>query len=186
MSELVEIVAAVAVVGYVIGRQVIGEPLRGKRVVVLPGVLAVIGVLNLDGGQYPVRPVDVFCLVLGGLVVAGIGAGQGAVMRLERRDGFLWGQMPVRGLWLWVALIASRLLLTVLAGGLDAKAAASGATILLMLGINRLGQAAVIVVRAWAEGIPFAPEKDGSSFLADRPALNRGVRDVRRATRGRR
>lgn len=53
-----------------------------------------------------------------------------------------------------------------IADGVHAHVAASSATILLMLGINRLGQAAVVVPRALAAGIPFAPEKDGKVFMA--------------------
>jgi hypothetical protein len=35
-----------------------------------------------------------------------------------------------------------------------------------MLGLNRAAQALVVVPRAIAAGIPFAPEKDGSVFGA--------------------
>jgi hypothetical protein len=167
MSAPIEILAAIAVIAYVIGRQLTGEPLRGKRVVVLPVILTVIGAVDLGGSEHPVRPVDAVLLLVGAVVVAAIGLAQGAVMRLERRNGTLWGQMPVASLWLWLALVASRLMLTLLAVGLDAKAASAGSTILLMLGINRLGQAAVIVLRAVTSRIPFAPEKDGTSFLAN-------------------
>jgi hypothetical protein len=37
--------------------------------------------------------------------------------------------------------------------------------VLVVTGLNRLGQAAVIVPRAMRAGIPFAPEQDGSTFL---------------------
>ena len=47
MSEVIRVLAVVAVIGYVIGRQLMGEPLRGKRVVVLPVILAVAGVADL-------------------------------------------------------------------------------------------------------------------------------------------
>ena len=158
--------AVAAIVVYVIGRQLMGEPLRGKRLVVLPVVLAVIGVLDLKSNHHSVRPVDIACLVVGGAIVAGIGLAQGKMMRLEARDGALWAQLPVRGVWLWLALVASRLAMTVLALGLHAHVAASSSTILLMLGINRLGQAVVVAPRAFAAGVPFAPEKDGQPFLA--------------------
>ena len=36
----------------------------------------------------------------------------------------------------------------------------------MLLGINRLGQAAIVMRHALATGIPFAPEKDGRSFLS--------------------
>ena len=88
-------------------------------------------------------------------------------MRLEARNGSLWGQLPPQGLWLWLLLIVSRVLMIGVADGVHAHVAASSATILLMLGINRLGQAAVVVPRALSAGIPFAPEKDGKVFMAD-------------------
>jgi hypothetical protein len=43
-------------------------------------------------------------------------------------------------------------------------ASGSTAPLLFTLGLNRLGQGAVIAVRAMLAGIPFAPEKDGSTF----------------------
>jgi hypothetical protein len=166
VSDFISVIAVIAVVGYVISRQLTGEALRGKRVVLLPVILSVIGIADLGSNKVSVRPVDIVCLVVGGIVVAAIGAAQGAVTRLESRNGSLWGQLPVKGLWLWVLLILARVAMTLVADGLDAKVAASGATILLMLGINRLGQAAVVVTRSMAAGIPFAPEKDGRVFLA--------------------
>jgi hypothetical protein len=75
--------------------------------------------------------------------------------------------MPLRGLWLWVALVAWRVLIMALAARTGGHVAASTTTLLFTLALNRLGQAAVIVPRAIRAGIPFAPEKDGSTFLAD-------------------
>ena len=95
-----------------------------------------------------------------------IGIALGAMTRLERRDGYLWAQLPKRGLWLWAALIVSRLLVTGIAPADGAHVAAGTAAILLMLGLNRAAQALVVAPRAIAAGIPFAPEKDGSVFGA--------------------
>jgi hypothetical protein len=158
--------AAVAIVVYVIGRQLVGEPMRGRRLIVLPAILAVIGLIDLsNNGRHP-RPVDIVCIAVSAVIAAAIGLAQGRVMRLESRDGALWAQLPVKGLWLWLALIASRVAIIVVASGLHAHVVASTAPILLTLGINRLGQAAVIAARSISAGIPFAPEKDGQVFLA--------------------
>ncbi|BBA98061.1 hypothetical protein RVR_4104 [Actinacidiphila reveromycinica] len=164
---MIEVLAVIAIVAYVIGRQLLGESLRGKRVLLLPAILVIVGLTRLSGGGHHLHPVDVACLVVSGLVAAAIGAGQGAMMRLENRQGGLWGQMPPRGLVLWVALVGFRVAMTVLAGALGAHVAASSAPIVLLLGVNRLGQAAVITRRALAAGIPFARENDGSVFLSD-------------------
>ena len=166
MSDPLRILLIIAIVAYVIGRQLIGEPLRGKRVVVLPVVLTVIGFTDLNSSGHHVRPADVACLVVGGIAVALVGVAQAAALRIETRNGFLWGQMPVKALWLWLLLVATRLVTTLVADGVDAKVAASSSTILLMLGINRLAQAAVVVPRAMTAGVPFAPEKDGNSLFA--------------------
>jgi hypothetical protein len=166
VSEVIRVLAVIAIIGYVIGRQLLGEPLRGKRVVVLPVILAVVGAVDLDQHGHHVEPADVACLVASGLIAVTIGLLQGRMIRLESRNGALWGQMPVRGLWLWALLVGSRLIMTVIALAVDAKVAGSSAPILMLLGINRIGQAAIVMRHALATGIPFAPEKDGSSFLS--------------------
>jgi hypothetical protein len=165
VNELVRIALAIGIVGYVIGRQVLGEPLRGKRVVLLPVVLTVLGAVDLSHAAGPVGARDVVLLVAGVLVAAVVGVALGLRMELGEHDGFLWGRLPVRALWWWVGLLAARLVLAGVAGMTHAHLAASGSSILLTLGVNRLAQAAVVVLRAFDAGIPFAPEKDGTSFL---------------------
>jgi hypothetical protein len=166
VSEVIRVLAVIAVIGYVIGRQLMGEPLRGKRVVLLPVVLAVAGVADLGTHGRHVEPADVVFLVISGLIAVTIGLLQGRMIRLECRNGALWGQMPVGALWLWALLVGSRLIMTVIAHVVGAKVAGSSAPIIMLLGINRLGQAAVVMRHALATGIPFAPEKDGRSFLS--------------------
>lgn len=166
MHSVLTVLVAVGIVGYVIGRQLIGEPMRGKRLIVLPAVLTVIGAADLhSSGRHP-GAADVLCIALSIVVAIGIGLAQGRAMRLESRNGALWAQLPTRALWLWLTLVAARVAIMVLAHGLHARLAASSATILVTLGVNRLAQAAVVTLRAVNAGIPFAPEKDGQAFLA--------------------
>jgi hypothetical protein len=168
----IEILAVIGIIGYIIFRQVQGEPLRGKRAVLLPAILTVIGFMNLRGGGAHLASADITCLIVGTAGSAAIGLAFGAIMRLDSRGGYLWAQLPLRGLWLWGAMVAWRLVVILLATGLHAHVAASSATLLLSLGVNRLAQAAVIVPRAMAMGVPFAPEKDGKVFMAE--TFNRG------------
>jgi hypothetical protein len=174
----IEILAVIGIIGYIIFRQVQGEPLRGKRAVLLPAILTVIGFVNLhgDGGAH-LTAADIECLVVGVAGSAAIGLAFGAIMRLEGRGGYLWAQLPMRGLWLWAALAAWRVVVIFLATGMHAHVAASASTLLLSLGINRLAQAAVIVPRAMAMGVPFAPEKDGKVFMGDTFARGFGAHD---------
>jgi hypothetical protein len=96
VSEVIRVLAVIAVIGYVIGRQLTGEPLRGRRVVLLPVILAVAGAVDLGKHGRHLEPADGACLVISGLIAVTIGLLQGRMMRLEDRNGALWGQMPVR------------------------------------------------------------------------------------------
>jgi hypothetical protein len=161
----IEVLAVIGIIGYIIFRQVQGEPLRGKRALLLPAILTVIGVTDLHGANGAhLQAADVTALVIGTAGSAVIGLAFGAVMRLENRGGHLWAQLPVRGLWLWAAMVAWRVVAFGLADAMHAHVAASASTLLFSLGVNRLAQAAVIVPRAMAMGVPFAPEKDGKIF----------------------
>jgi hypothetical protein len=155
----IEILAVTGIIGYVIVRQVQGEPLRGKRTVLLPAVLTVIGLLNLRSGGTRLTGADMTCLVVGTAGSAVIGLAFGTVTRLRAR------------------LAAWRVAVMLLASGMHAHAGASSATLLFGLGVSRLAQAAVIVVRAMATGVPFAPEKDGRVFMADTFSRSPGSRD---------
>jgi hypothetical protein len=163
-----EILAVIAVIGFVIYQQVAGQVLQGKRLVVLPVVLTVVGFADLDGAGH-LHPADIAWLTAGAVGSLLIGLAFGAITRLQPRNGVLWAQLPLRGLWLWVGLAAWRVLNMVLADRTGAHVAASTTPLLFTLGLNRLGQAAVIVPRAMMAGIPFAPEKDGSTFSFGAP-----------------
>jgi hypothetical protein len=165
---LLTVLAAIGIVVYVIGQQLVGSALSGKRVVVLPAVLTVIGIVDISGSKSHPGATDIVLLVVSAAIAIAVGAGLGAMTRLERRDGYLWAQLPKRALLLWGGLIASRLVIAGIADVADAHVAAGTTAILLTLGLNRATQALVIVPRAIAAGIPFAPEKDGTVFGASR------------------
>ena len=158
-----EILVVIGVIGFVIYQQLAGQLLRGKRLIVLPAVLTVIGFLDLRG--HHLGSADIAWLAVGAAGSLLIGVAFGLITRLESRDGVLWGKMPPRGLWLWVALVAWRVVIMVLAHQTGAHVAASATPLLFTLGLNRLAQSGVIAARAMLSGIPFAPEKDGRTFL---------------------
>ena len=164
--SLLTVLAAIGVIVYVIGQQVAGGALRGKRVVMLPAALTVVGILEISSSKAHPDATDIVLLAVSAAIAIGTGAGLGMMTRLERRDGHLWAQLPKRGLWLWGGLLVSRLAVIGIAHGAGAHVAAGTAAILLMLGLNRAAQALVVVPRAITAGIPFAPEKDGTVFGA--------------------
>ncbi len=160
-----EVLAVIGIIGFVIYQQIAGQKLQGQRLVVLPVVLTIIGFAGLHGAKH-LHPADYVWLAVGAIGSLLIGLAFGAITRIGSRDGVLWAKLPLRGLWLWVGLIAWRGLIMVLAARSGAHVAASATPLLFTLGLNRLGQAAVIGSRAVLAGIPFAPEKDGGTFLS--------------------
>jgi hypothetical protein len=160
-----EILVVIGVIGFVIYQQVAGQAVAGRRLIVLPAVLTVVGFLDLDHAKH-LHSADIVWLTVGAVGSVLIGLAFGAITRLESRNGALWARLPLRGLWLWAALIGWRVLIAVIAAKSGAHVAASTTPLLFTLGLNRLAQAAVIATRAMAAGIPFAPEKDGRTFLS--------------------
>ena len=160
-----EILVVIGVVGFVIYQQVAGQAVQGKRLIVLPAILTVVGFIDLHNAKH-IDTADIVWLTVGAIGSLAIGLAFGAVTRLRERNGALWAQLPLRGLWLWAALIGWRVLVMVLAAKSGAHVAASTTPLLFTLGLNRLGQAAVIATRAMSAGIPFAPEKDGRTSLS--------------------
>jgi hypothetical protein len=172
-----ETLAVIGLIGFVIYQQLAGQLLRGRRLIVLPVVITVIGFLDLRG--HHLGSADIAWLTVGAAGSLLIGLAFGLITRLESRGGVLWGKLPPRSLWLWAGLLAWRVLVMVLAARTGAHVAASATPLLFTLGLNRVGQAVVIASRAMLAGIPFAPEKDGRTFLggafggADREATGR-------------
>ena len=162
--SILTVLVAVALIALILSRQLAGEAVRGRRLIVLPVVLSVIGIVQLSGQRSHPQASDILLIAISAAVAVAIGLGLGALTRLQAHDGHLWAQLPRRGLWLWGGLFASRLLITLIAQGAGAHLAAGSSAILLVLGLNRLAQALVVIPRALAAGIPFAPEKDGRVF----------------------
>src|ERR1700729_4174524 len=102
-----EIVVAIGVVGFVIYQQVAGQAGQGRGPIVRPAVVPVVGFLNLHAAKH-IHPADIVWLTVGAIGSLLIGLAFGAITRLQERNGALWSQLPLRGLWLWVGLIAWR------------------------------------------------------------------------------
>ncbi len=170
--SVLTVLVALGLIVYIIGQQVVGTPLRGRRVVLLPAILVVIGIVQLGSSKVHPDAMDVVLLLISAAVAIVIGVTLGLITRLERRNGHLWGQLPKSGLWLWAALIITRIAVTAIAHATGADLAASTDAILLTLGLNRAAQALIVVPRAIQAGIPFAPEKDGKVFAGSWFGLN--------------
>jgi hypothetical protein len=178
------VIVVLGVMIYSIGRQIAGEPLRVKRLIGLPAALTVIGIVDVASNKGPGPTVtDVVLIGVGCAINVVIGICHGRLMRLGSRDGYLWGQMPASVLWWWGAKIASGVVLDGIGHVLGAGLAITSAVMLLRLGVNRLAQAAVVALRAFATGIAFAPESDNrgagrnEGFLPETNGLLTEIRD---------
>ena len=76
-----EILAVIGVIGFVIYQQVAGQQVRGRRLVVLPAVLTIIGFLDLHGAKH-LHTADYLWLTVGAIGSLLIGLAFGAVTRL--------------------------------------------------------------------------------------------------------
>ena len=180
MSDIETVITIAVIMVYFVGRQIAGEPMHLKRLIGLPAALTAIGVVDVANskGPGPTR-LDIVLIVVGCAVNALIGMCQGRLMRLETRNGYLWGQMPKSVLWWWAAKIASGVVLDGIGHALGAGLAVTTAVMLLRLGVNRLGQAAMVAPRALATGIPFAPEPTKQNSSAGQAGPSCSNRDRR-------
>jgi hypothetical protein len=142
--------AALAIVVLVIGQQLRGQRVRASRVIGLPVALTIIGVVALRHQGFHPTTVDWAFLAGDVMLAVGIGLFQGSLIRLQPRPGGLWLSMPRAGLWLWIGLVVTRIALMLIAHGAGAAVAASGSTLLLMLGVNRMAQGIVVGRRVLA------------------------------------
>lgn len=163
--SFLQIAGALLIVVLIIARQVRGEPLRGRRLIVLPVALTVIGAYLLAKHDENPTTIDWVFIGIGAFVAVVIGLSQGASTVLEPRGGALWARTPVSGLWLWLVLIVSRIAITAFAVAAHAHVAGSASPILFTLGLNRLGQAIIVAPRALKSGVPMAAERDGQPFI---------------------
>jgi hypothetical protein len=146
---VVLVVLVLAVVGYVLASRIAGQPVNTRRLLVLPGVLTGMGLLQLSGAvSGGVRLPDLGLLAVGLAAAAGLGAARGATVTVAVRDGRPWLRYRAVTLALWAATVAVRVGLTVLAHQAGATVASSGPALLLSAGATLLAEGAVVAHRA--------------------------------------
>jgi len=146
---VVVVTLVLAVVGYVLASRIAGQPVNTRRLLVLPGVLTAMGLLELSGAVTSgVRPQDLGLLAVGLAAAAGLGAARGATVTVAVRDGRPWLRYRPVTLGLWAATVAVRVGLTVLAHTAGAAVAGSGPALLVSVGVTLLAEGAVVTHRA--------------------------------------
>lgn len=151
------ILLVVAAVGWVLWSRMKGQPLKTKRLLVLPAVLTVLGITDLTGSSAPhLTPKDIGFLVASAAVSAILGAARGATIVIYPHDGELWQRYRPVTVVLWISLIAAKLALIAVAAAAGASAGGGTSSLLLTLGISLLAEAAIVGPRALSTGLPFA------------------------------
>jgi hypothetical protein len=151
------ILLVVAGVGYVLWSRTQGRPLKARRLVVLPLLFIVLGVSDLSSSSAPHLTSTAIAFLFASCVISIVlGAARGATIELYPKDGELWQRYRSSTVVLWIALIAAKIVLAVVAHGTGSAAGAGTDSLLLALGLSLLAEAAVIAPRALSTGVPFA------------------------------
>lgn len=171
MSTPIEILLVVALVGYMLVRRLLGEPAQAKRMLLLPAVLAVIGLSS--AGDVLHDSAQLGFLVVTTLVSVGIGGLRGLSIRVFVRDGIVNMRYTGMTIVLWVVNIAVKLGGNFLLSTVDPHAD-GGNTLMLTLGAGLLTEGVVVLAKAmrtggqviWQQGKDGAPHQT-SQWLND-------------------
>ncbi|HEY3502932.1 MAG TPA: hypothetical protein VGN37_09150 [Actinocatenispora sp.] len=181
MSVTTVLIVGVVVVG-VIARRLYGEPLRARRLFVAPLAELVIGGYEIvqHGG---LAAGQVLSLVVTGVLSFALGAGRGATVHLFERRGYLWQRYRPLTFLVWIGAFVTRFGVRALFAALGVTATTaidvhalttghrpefSGAligTMLITSALGFVGESLVLVPRAMATGVPFAPAGVGGGLL---------------------
>jgi hypothetical protein len=159
------IVGVGALVVFMIVRRMMGEPLRARRLLVLPLVVAILGAGQV-GHVTHVRAVDVAVLAFEAVFAVAVGVARGATVQVYVREGHVWFRYRWITLALWVAAAVLRFAVRevgVLAG---ANGTLLMHTLLFMVALTLAGEACVVGLRALRTGAPFAPANDRRTRLS--------------------
>jgi hypothetical protein len=168
------ILLIVAAVGYVLWSRMKGQPLKLKRMLVLPVVLMVLGVTDLTGSSAPnLTPKDIAFLVVSATIAAVLGAARGATIELYPQQSEVWQRYRRITVGLWITLIVTRLIVIVIASAAGASAGAGTSTLLLTLGVSLLAEAAIVGPRALSTGLPLPVGHGDSNGSRPGPSRSR-------------
>jgi hypothetical protein len=155
---MVLIVAALIVV--MIVRRLAGEPLRIKQMLIIPVVLAGLGIHQLAGTR--VTGGMLTYLAVGSVVAAGLGLVRGMTVAVYERNGVVWMRYRPLTIAIWVLSVAVR-------GGMTLAARSAGVhlpaeTTMLLAAVSLLAEAAMIAPKALGTGAAFATSGRGRTL----------------------
>ncbi|WP_018681852.1 DUF1453 family protein [Actinokineospora enzanensis] len=157
VPERLRVLVVVAIVLVVIAVRFYGEPVQARRLFLLPPVFLVVGVADFAGGVTGITGLDVVFLLVAAALAAATGWARGRSVALFEKNGYLWMRYRVSTLVIWIGLGGVRLALDAGAHAAGARVAADQRTLMLMLGLSLVVEAATIVPRARATGVRTLP-----------------------------
>ena len=102
-----------------------GQPLKLRRMLLLPAVLTVLGIIDLTGSSAPhLTSKDIAFLVVSVAISAVLGAARGVTVELYPQQGELWLRYRWITVGLWIALLAAKLILIAIASAAGEQRAA--------------------------------------------------------------
>jgi putative effector of murein hydrolase len=162
-SQVIDVVVAVALVAWIIVRQVQPRPVSPRPMLILPLVLVVVGISQVSKAApsgHSLTSTDVTWLAVDLAVAVVSGLARAFTIRLYEQGGELWRQGTPVTVVLWLASIAARVVIAILGSHSGAgKTLDDG--LLLSFGVSLAVQAALIIWRGQQLGIPFAVRDRG-------------------------
>jgi hypothetical protein len=159
VSGPVEIILIIAVVGYILARRLLGEPAEAKRMLLLPAVLTVIGLVDLT--KVTQSALSVGFLVGTTAVSILLGLLRGASIRVFDRGGVVYLRYTATTIVLWVLNLAIKFGAGFVLGMVDPKAEqATSSGLMFTLGAGLLVEGLAVLSKAvrssgrivWAKG----------------------------------
>lgn len=146
MSGPVEIVLILAVIGYVLVRRMMGEAAQAKRMLLLPGILFVIGLTQLDGALR--SPAAIVFLVISAALSVVLGLLRGASVKISDQGGTAFVRYTWVTVVLWVTNLAVKFGANIVFDHIDPHAAALGNSLMVTLGLGMLVEGLIVIARA--------------------------------------
>jgi membrane protein CcdC involved in cytochrome C biogenesis len=153
----VDIAIVIAVVVVVIAVRLYGEPVQARRLFLLPPIFLLVGAAAFAESAAAATGVDVVFLLAAVVLAVVTGWARGRSIALFAKDGHLWMRYRVLTLVLWIVLGGLRLGLDAVAAAAGAQVAADQSSLMLMLGVTLVVEAAVVIPRARRSGVPMLP-----------------------------
>ncbi len=152
MVTVVVVLVVVSAIGYVLVSRWRGRPVTPRRMLLLPGLLAGYGLLQLTGAAgRSVRPVDVVLIAVGVGVAGGMGVARGVTVTVTVRQDRPWMRYRAVTLALWAATAAARLAVTAASTALGASPMVTrGPALLISVGVTLLAEGLVVTRRGLA------------------------------------